>query len=180
MYLQYLLVTLLLLLLSVPTLAYNTLIDVLSSDARFSTLIRHLQHARLVPELNRLESGTLFAPDNDAFAQFNGDMTREKLLYHLLPSGLTTKNFSHGQLVESKYVRPRMLGPLDPGQRIKITTDNDDICINEASIIQKDVYVNRLTYIQTIDQVLVPPSTLGRPSTTTIKKKPLCVNPHCL
>ncbi|CDH54560.1 fas1 domain-containing protein [Lichtheimia corymbifera JMRC:FSU:9682] len=160
MYLQYLLVTSLLVLFSVPTSAYNTLIDVLSNDARFSTLIRHLQHARLVPELNRLESGTLFAPDNDAFAQFDGDMTREKLLYHLLPNGLTTNNFSHGQLVESKYVRPGMLGPLDPGQRIKITTDNDDIYINEAAIIQKDVYVNRLTYIQTINQVLVPPSTL--------------------
>jgi hypothetical protein len=45
----------------------STVVDVLSADADFSTLVRLLQRAKLIPALNRLENTTLFAPTNDAF-----------------------------------------------------------------------------------------------------------------
>ncbi|KAI9321376.1 FAS1 domain-containing protein [Dichotomocladium elegans] len=151
----------------IPTFAYKTIIDVLSDDARFGRLIECLQRTRLVPEVNNLEAGTLFAPDNSAFEQYEGDITREMLLYHLLPVGMSGQDFYHGQLLESLYVRPGMLGPNNPGQRIKITKDGNPnksrakAYINGVEIIEQDLVVNNQTYIQVINKVLVPPRTLG-------------------
>lgn len=47
----------------------STIIDVLSSSEDFSTLLRLLQRTKLVPAINSLGNGTLFAPTNDAFAR---------------------------------------------------------------------------------------------------------------
>lgn len=44
----------------------TTLVDLLSADADLSLFIRMLQHARLIPTLNRLQNATLFAPTNEA------------------------------------------------------------------------------------------------------------------
>ncbi|KAG5653345.1 hypothetical protein H0H81_000967 [Sphagnurus paluster] len=44
----------------------TTLVDVLSADPNYTSLIRLLQRARLIPTLNRLNGATLFAPTNDA------------------------------------------------------------------------------------------------------------------
>ncbi|KAG7099020.1 hypothetical protein E1B28_000903 [Marasmius oreades] len=44
----------------------KTLIDLLGDDPDYLSLLKLIQHARLVPTLNRLENGTLFAPTNDA------------------------------------------------------------------------------------------------------------------
>lgn len=147
--------------------AYKTIIDVLSEDSRFRLLIEHLQRTRLVPIVNRLEAGTLFAPDNNAFENYKDkDIPQSLLLYHLLPVGMTGQDFYHGQLVESLYIRPGFLGSDDAGQRIKITKDGKQgkgrgkVYINGAEIIEKDVYVNNQTYIQVINQVLEPPPML--------------------
>lgn len=150
--------------------AYKTIIDVLSEDPQFEKLIQHLQFNRLIPRINSLEAGTLFAPVNDAFDKFGGkEITKDLLLYHLLPVGMTGQDFYHGQLLESLYVRPGLLGSTDnPGQRIKITKDGKPgkgrgkVYINVAEIIKKDVFVNNQTYIQVIDRVLDPPAMLGK------------------
>jgi solute carrier family 25 carnitine/acylcarnitine transporter 20/29 len=44
----------------------TTLVDVLSADPDYTSLIRLLQRARLIPTLNKLNGSTLFAPTNDA------------------------------------------------------------------------------------------------------------------
>lgn len=145
--------------------AYKTIIDALSEDERFSTLVNHIQELRMVPLINQLESGTLFAPDNDAFSKAKDQkVDRSVLLYHLIKKGMTTNDFYNGQLRESLYVRPGYLGPDNnkEGQRIKVTTaSKDKIFINQAKIITKDIQVNNETYIQAIDRVLEPPSLLG-------------------
>jgi solute carrier family 25 carnitine/acylcarnitine transporter 20/29 len=46
-----------------------TLIDALSADGNYTSLLVLLQKARLVPTLNRLNHSTLFAPTNDAIQQ---------------------------------------------------------------------------------------------------------------
>ncbi|ORZ02849.1 FAS1 domain-containing protein [Syncephalastrum racemosum] len=151
--------------------AYKTIIDVLSEDkdGRFSQLITHLQRNRLVPRINKLEAATMFAPTDEAFSQLANDtkITQERLLYHLLPVGMTGQDFFHGQLVESLYVRPGLLGKEDTGQRIKVTKDGKrgkgrgKAYINGADIVDSDVVVNNQTYIQVINKVLEPPRMLG-------------------
>ena len=87
-----------------PTTASTTLVDVLSADPDYSSLLRLLQRARLVPTLNRLNGSTLFAPTNDAIERHSSshplwhaalqsnnplidnvqEKLRQQLLYHLL------------------------------------------------------------------------------------------------
>lgn len=49
----------------------STLVDLLSSDPSYSTLIHLLQRTKLIPTLNKLNGSTLFAPTNDAFKRAN-------------------------------------------------------------------------------------------------------------
>lgn len=145
--------------------AFKTIIDALSEDERFSTLLTHIQELRLVPLVNQLEAGTLFAPDNEAFQKCKLQIDRSVLLYHLIKKGMTTNDFYNGQLKESLYVRPGYLGPDNnkEGQRIKLTTTSKDkLYVNQAKIVTKDIQVNNETYIQAIDRVLQPPSLLGK------------------
>ena len=79
----------------------TTLVDALSADPDYTSLIRLLQRARLIPTLNKLNGSTLFAPTNDAIerhpewhdalATTDDDLKdnvheqlRQELLYHLL------------------------------------------------------------------------------------------------
>ena len=75
----------------------TTLVDKLSEDPDYTTLLRLLQRARLIPTLNRLNGSTLFAPTNDAIqrhpslswlSSLTGDnvneQLRQELFYHLL------------------------------------------------------------------------------------------------
>src|SRR6266853_4693787 len=48
----------------------TTLVDKLSEDPDFTTLLRLLQRARLIPTLNRLNGTTFFAPTNDAINRY--------------------------------------------------------------------------------------------------------------
>lgn len=143
-------------------IAYKTIIDVLSEDEKFQTLLNHIQKFELVKFISNLESGTLFAPDNEAFKKCQFDIDRSALLYHLLKKGLLSDDTYHGQLKETLYIRPGYLGPdSKAGQRIKITKDGKKTFVNQAKIIEKDVQVNNETYIQVIDRVLEPPRSLG-------------------
>src|SRR5271170_8123863 len=82
----------------------TTLVDALSADPDFTSLLRLLQRARLIPTLNRLNGSTLFAPTNDAIKRHTSsnslwntalqddqlslndnvhEQLRQELLYHL-------------------------------------------------------------------------------------------------
>jgi solute carrier family 25 carnitine/acylcarnitine transporter 20/29 len=49
-----------------PTPVSTTLVDVLSADPDYTSLLRLLQRARLIPTLNQLNNTIIFAPTNDA------------------------------------------------------------------------------------------------------------------
>ncbi|KAG1454822.1 hypothetical protein G6F46_008369 [Rhizopus delemar] len=139
--------------------AYKTIIDVLSEDERFSTLVGHLQTHQLIPKVNKLQAGTLFAPDNKAFEKSSDtEITTELLLYHFLNKGILTSDFYHGQLKETLCVNG-YLGS-DP-QRIKMTVDGHKVYVNQARVVTSDIQVNNDTVIQVIDRVLEPPKLLG-------------------
>ena len=92
-----------------PSPTSLTLVDVLNADPDYSSLLRLLQKARLIPTLNRLNGSTLFAPTNDAIerhSMFNlfwrsvldsqdnqvpdniQERLRQQLFYHLLNDSL--------------------------------------------------------------------------------------------
>ncbi|KAL6302150.1 FAS1 domain-containing protein [Sparassis latifolia] len=89
--------------LPVPSAQSTTLLDALSADPDYVSLIKLLQRAKLVPTLNRLNGSTLFAPTNDAIAANSLWQTalddplrdnlqenlRQQLFYHLLNYTLT-------------------------------------------------------------------------------------------
>lgn len=83
----------------------TTLVDVLSNDPNYTSLLRLLQRARLIPTLNKLNGSTLFAPTNDAVRHYLSEndlwrsvfrddylvlndnvqeQLRQQLFYHLL------------------------------------------------------------------------------------------------
>ena len=51
---------------STPTTQSFTLLDALNADPDYVSIIKLLQHAKLIPTLNRLNGSTFFAPTNDA------------------------------------------------------------------------------------------------------------------
>lgn len=71
-----------------PTTHTTTLVDALSSDPEFTTLIHLLQRTKLIPTLNKLNGSTLFAPTNDAFARARQNQPA------LLPDSLYLNNLS--------------------------------------------------------------------------------------
>lgn len=153
---------LILLLFSLHVHAYKTIIDVLSEDAKFSTLITHLQHTRLIPMINNVEAGTFFAPDNKAFAKYEGQpISRDIILYHLLPQRYATADFEDGQLLESSLIRPGFLGDEETGQKLKITEHFDTFFrVNNVKIKDKDIFVNQNTTMNVVDRVLELPKLL--------------------
>lgn len=87
------------------TVFSKNLVDYLSADPDYTSLLRLLQQARLIPTLNRLNGSTLFAPTNDAIKRHSDSNTlwhnalweddtslrdnireklRQELFYHLL------------------------------------------------------------------------------------------------
>src|ERR1700683_950521 len=72
----------------------TTLVDALSADDDYSSLLRLLQRARLIPTLNKLNGSTLFAPTNDAISRHPScnnalqdnihEQLRQDLFYHIL------------------------------------------------------------------------------------------------
>ncbi|KAI0348529.1 hypothetical protein BDW22DRAFT_1480314 [Trametopsis cervina] len=89
----------------------QNIIDALSSDPEFTSILRLVQRAKLVPTLNKLNGSTFFAPTNDAVSRHASDnpmwksvldddthelrdniqeKLRQELFYHLLNHTLPT------------------------------------------------------------------------------------------
>lgn len=99
-----------------PTTTSVTLVDKLSNDSDYTSLIRLLQRAKLIPTLNRLNGSTFFAPTNDAIARHAAsnalwnialvpdsseplrdnvnEQLRDQLFYHLLNYTVSLPNDS--------------------------------------------------------------------------------------
>src|SRR5436190_564219 len=79
----------------------TTVIDLLSTNPEFGPLLKALQRTALIPTLNSLENITLIAPISDAIESFEGDLTREILLYHILEERVLSKIVDKEIVVES-------------------------------------------------------------------------------
>ena len=95
------------------TIASINLIDALSADPDYTSLLRLLQRARLIPTLNKLNGSTFFAPTNDAIERHRSrsalwhtalhdgiepfkdniqEQLRQELFYHLLNYTIPAQN----------------------------------------------------------------------------------------
>ncbi|KAJ7492769.1 hypothetical protein FB451DRAFT_1361247 [Mycena latifolia] len=110
----------------------TTLVDALSADPDYTSLLRLLQRARLIPTLNKLNGSTLFAPTNDAIhrnelwnAVAHDDLfvvsdniqeqLRQQLFYHLINCSLPAMpEAPHPQVLKTLHF-PR--SPLEPPSR---------------------------------------------------------------
>ncbi|KAJ7654975.1 hypothetical protein DFH06DRAFT_1201215 [Mycena polygramma] len=111
------------------SISSRTLVDALSDDPDYTSLITLLQRARLIPTLNRLNGSTFFAPTNDAIARhalWNAAATddtftfsdnikeqlRQQLFYHLINYSLPAMpDAPHPQVLQTLHF-PR--SPLEP------------------------------------------------------------------
>ena len=139
----------LLLLWLVSLVTSRSLVDTLKKDDRFTELIHQLNRTQLLRDLERFDNGTVFAPVNKAFDKNEGsNLNRAALLYHVLPSAVTTKDFYDGQLLGTSYHR----------QKLKVTKQSKHqwaVGNNDAKIIDADVETDN-GVIQVIDSVLKP------------------------
>jgi hypothetical protein len=79
----------------------TTIVDLLSTNEQFGPLIRALQRAMLIPVLNAADNVTLLAPIADAMNEFDGDVTKELLMYHILNGSVLSDMVEDEVVVES-------------------------------------------------------------------------------
>lgn len=79
----------------------TTIVDLLSSNAEFGPLIKALQQTALIPLLNASDNVTLVAPIADAFEAFDGDVTIDLMMYHILKGSVLSSIVEDEIVVES-------------------------------------------------------------------------------
>ena len=135
------------------------LIDVLTEDGRFNTLVAALNAAGLTDALRGDDSLTLFAPTDDAFAALeraepgiidgllaNPEALGEILLYHVT-AGIQD---AAAVVVTDEFVT------LD-GRPIRVRVDGDNVFINDIQITEVDITA-RNGIIHVLGGVLIPPA----------------------
>ncbi|KAG0250979.1 hypothetical protein DFQ27_009116, partial [Actinomortierella ambigua] len=141
------------------------IVDLLNTDPAFNRLVAALQKHRLIPVVNGHATVTLFAPTNNAFQKWDAEgrtVTREMLLYHILPMTVLTDRFKDGQLLETMLVKAGYLGDHNEGQRVAVAKHSwrpgrhSPWVIGDAELLKKD-WVCDNGVVQVVDRLLVPP-----------------------
>jgi uncharacterized surface protein with fasciclin (FAS1) repeats len=133
-----LLLLLILSLLSDLSIARKTITDLLYEDKRFSNLVRALQRTRILHEINRYESATLFAPVNEAFED-DPLMTRERMLYHFLIEEIKGEELKkNGLLLNTRLNMEEKLDTLGQKVKVEIESDSNDIYVGNGKITEFD------------------------------------------
>ncbi|MCL6510071.1 MAG: fasciclin domain-containing protein [Anaerolineae bacterium] len=131
------------------------------ADPQFSTLVKAVIAAELPDALKDPNASlTVFAPTDAAFAKLdpamladllkpaNKDKLRQILLYHVVPTKITSKDVRG---MGGKGT-PKTLH----GSMVNVTTIGRDIYVNEAKVIKADIPSSN-GVIHAIDTVLIPP-----------------------
>lgn len=135
----------------------QTIVDVVASDARFSTLAKAATAAELVEPLAADGPITVFAPTDSAFAKVdkatlasllkpeNRDALRSVLTYHVVA----------GKLTGADLVSRSGASTLN-GQLVGFSFTDGALRVNGARVMQLDVNTDN-GVIHIIDSVLIPP-----------------------
>ncbi|MCX6321170.1 MAG: fasciclin domain-containing protein [Bacteroidia bacterium] len=138
------------------------IIDTLSSDSNFSTLVAALQKAEVTSYLEDYSSFTIFAPTNAAFDELFSnlgvssikDISSEYLdsilYYHILYTELTSSLFVNG------YISTLSAGP-DLQGIIMLINATESTLNRDVNITDFDIMASN-GIIHVIDKVLLPPT----------------------
>ncbi|CAB4410673.1 unnamed protein product [Rhizophagus irregularis] len=133
-----LLLLLILSLLSIFSVAKKTITDLLYEDKRFSNLVRALQRTRILHEINRYESATLFAPVNEAFED-DPLMTRERMLYHFLIEEIKGEELKkNGLLLNTRLNMGEKLNTLGQKVKVEVESDSNIVYVGNGKITEFD------------------------------------------
>ena len=141
----------------------QSIVDIATSDAQFSTLVAALEKAELVTTLQGNGPFTVFAPTNAAFDQLLSDLgvsslddlSKEALtpilLYHVLGVEAKSTDLSAG------YVSTLSPGPGKIGVSVKVDLSNGVSLNNDTKVTTADVDASN-GVVHIIDKVLLPPN----------------------
>jgi len=136
-----------------PAEPTQSIVEIASSDSRFSTLVAALQAADLVDALSGDGPFTVFAPTNEAFDALgdtvtdllkpeNKEQLQQVLLYHVLGSKSLSTDLTNNMEAET----------LQGG---KVLVRLDPVRINDANVIIADILATN-GVIHALDKVLIP------------------------
>lgn len=144
----------------------QSIVEIASADAQFSTLVSALQRVNLVSVLEGAGPFTVFAPTNDAFTALGVDLNTisdedltEILLYHVL-GGLKVTS---GQIQDGQtYVgTAATTGPDDNALTLLIEKANGVVTINgDINVSNPDVDATN-GVIHVVDKVIMPLDVVG-------------------
>ena len=134
--------------------AEQTIVEIASSEADFSTLVTAVTAAGLVETLSGPGPFTVFAPTNAAFAKIPEDQLTAILAdtaqltailtYHVLPAAVASADLQPSQQVETVQ-----------GDTVDIQVADGKATINGCNIVQTDIVASN-GVIHVIDCVLTP------------------------
>jgi len=143
----------------------NTIVDIASGDAQFSTLVAALQRVDLVTTLQGNGPFTVFAPTNDAFTALGVDLAgisdadlTEILLYHVLGAEVKSTDLADGQTYASTAAAT---GPGGNALSLLVEKSSSGVKLNNAaSVTTADVSADN-GVIHIIDNVITPLDLVG-------------------
>ena len=148
-----------------PVIETNTIVDIASGDAQFSTLVSALQRTDLVATLQGDGPFTVFAPTNAAFtalgvdlATISDDALTEILLYHVLGAEVKSTDLAEGQTYASTAAAT---GPGGNPLSILVEKSGSAVKVNNlASVTSADVNADN-GIIHIVDNVIMPLDLVG-------------------
>lgn len=139
----------------------QSIVDLITSDARFSTLATALDSAGLVTTLQGAGPFTVFAPTNDAFDALpqgtlntllvpeNRDRLRDVLLYHVHEGALQAGAVTTMASVETLQ-----------GGTVPVMAQNGEVMLGNATVVEPDVQASN-GVVHVLDGVLLPAEDAG-------------------
>ena len=140
----------------------RNIVDYVTSDDRFTTLVAALSAADLVDPLNGEGQFTVFAPTNDAFAALDalpeGEILKNVLLYHVADKRFRTQKLLRLETITS------LLGE---DISVRLNEANEIVINDTVRLLQANIRTTN-GIIHVIDAVLIPPSLQDLPSIVDI------------
>lgn len=134
--------------------ASETIVDVASSNADFSTLVTAVTTADLVETLQGEGPFTVFAPTNDAFAKIPADQLNAILADQAQLTSILTYHVVPGKVLAAD-LQPEQMVKTVQGQDVDIKVASTGATINGCNIVTTDVMASN-GVIHAIDCVLTP------------------------
>jgi transforming growth factor-beta-induced protein len=128
----------------------KSILEIASSDPRFTTLVSAVQSAGLVETLSGKGPFTVFAPTNDAFAKLSaipsGDVLKQVLLYHVAAGDFDTKDLLWKGMVNTVQ-----------GKDVHVEFKSGALVLNgKVKVIVSNLEASN-GIVHVIDTVLIPP-----------------------